>query len=355
LAGVRVLEFGAPGPVAHAARTLELLGADVVRVARSGSGAPSAAEAGRPHVELDLKQAADLAVAQDLAARADVLIEGFRPGVMDRIGLGGAACCALNPRLVYVRVSGWGREGARAQSAGHDLNYVATSGLLTMMTPAGAPGFVPPPVLADLAGGAHQVVVAALSGLVRRAGGAGGVVDVALIDGAVALTAPYWARRERPVDQRALERPFYRIYATADGAAIAVACIEDKFYARFLQGLRLAADDVPDRRDSANWPRLTALFGDIIAAGTRAEWTEVFGALDACVSPVLTPEEARRDSHLAGRRLLPTTPSGRVEPALPIRFDEATPTSAGDTGDIGAGPVDPSAVLHAWSREQHPD
>ncbi|MBM7516955.1 CaiB/BaiF CoA transferase family protein [Nocardioides nitrophenolicus] len=351
LVGVKVIEFSAPGPVAHAARTLALLGADVVRVVRPGAGAPSAADSGRPYVELDLKQAADLALAQGLATRADVLIEGFRPGVMDRIGLGGPECCALNLGLVYVRVSGWGREGVLAQSAGHDLNYVATSGLLSIMAPAGGSGFVPPPILADIAGGAHQVVVAALSGLVRRAHGAGGVVDVALIDGAVALTAPFWARRERPVDQQPLERPFYRTYPTADGSDIAVACIEDKFYARFLEGLGLAGEDVPDRRDSANWPRLTALFGEIIAGRSRAEWITVFGALDACVSPVLSPEEARRDPHLVGRGLLPTTLSGRVEPPLPIRYDGAPPTGV---DSAAARALDPGAVLSAWSHEQDP-
>lgn len=351
LAGVRIVEFGAPGPVAHGARILALLGADVVRVVRPGARTLSAADRGRPFVELDLKDPEALALARDLVERADVLIEGFRPDVMDRIGLGATACCTSNPRLVYVRVSGWGREGSLAQAAGHDLNYVATSGLLEVMTPAGAGGYVPPPILADLAGGAQQIVIAVLTGLVKRALSSGGVVDVALIDGAVALTSPYWARSERPADQQALVRPFYRTYLTADGARIAVACIEDKFYENFLQGLGLSAEEVPDRRDSARWPRLTALFADIIARRTGAEWNEVFRELDACVSPVLKPEAAQEYLRAAGRDLLPRSADGRTEPRLPLRFDETEPPAVGQAVSEA---VDPQVLLSSWCRKDDP-
>lgn len=349
LAGIKVLEFGAPGPVAHAGKTFGLLGADVVRIVRPGTKKPSPSEGGRPRVELDLKKEADLDVARDLAARADVLIEGFRPGVMDRIGLGGETCCALNRGLVYVRVSGWGREGKLAQAAGHDLNYVAASGLLSIMTPPGHAGFVPLPVLADIAGGAHMVVVAALTGLIRRSTQGGGIADVAMIDGAVALTEPFWSRRTRPVEQQPLARPFYRTYVTADGAQLAVACIEEKFYARFVDGLGLVARDLPDRSDSRNWARLTALFGDVIQKRTLAEWHVVFSELDACVSPVMTPDEARRHPHITSRGLLPATAAGHVQPRFPIRFDGAV--AAGAVGDEDARVLGATEVLAAWTSE----
>lgn len=327
LAGVSVVELGGIGPTPLACAILADLGATVVRVERPTGGAlPSGlSDIGirdRVVVRLDAKDATDRSTLATILEHADVAIEGFRPGVMERLGLGPDDVMATNPGLVYVRMTGWGQTGPRSSMAGHDINYLGVTGILAAI---GADEPVPPlNLVADYGGGATFAVIGALAALVdRQRTGRGRVVDAAMVDGAAILASPIrdllghglWVERRSSnlLDGGA---PFYRTYRCADGAAMAVGALEEPFYAAFVDGLGLDPGTLPDRMDPRSWPELTTRFAERFALRTRAEWTETFEGTDACVTPVLTFTEALDDPHAVARSAYRAVASGvRPTPA----------------------------------------
>ena len=358
LAGVRVVEVGGIGPGPFAAMMLSDLGADVVRVDRPEEDLrPTHAVLlrGRRSVVADLKSEHGLAVVLALVERADILLEGFRPGVAERLGFGPSVALERNPRLVYGRMTGWGQDGPYAALAGHDLTYLAVAGVLDAF--AGADGRPVPPLnlLGDFGGGGMMLALGVVSALWHaRESGQGQVVDAAIVDGVAAMTAMHqsmlasglWsaARGANLFDGGA---PFYRCYRTADDRWLAVGAIEPVFYDRFVRGLGLADAEVGAAQlDATQWPRLAALFADRVAARTLADWVAVFADLDACVAPVLTVQEARSDPHLAARASYAAVPGspGLVQPGPTPRFS-ATPTTAGPPA------TDPGAHTDAVERE----
>ncbi|MFI8853079.1 CaiB/BaiF CoA-transferase family protein [Streptomyces sp. 891-h] len=357
LAGVRVLELAGIGPGPFAAMTLADLGADVVRVDRPGGGALAVApeydvtNRNKRSVVLDLKQRAGVDAALSLAERADVLIEGFRPGVAERLGVGPEVCLARNPRLVYGRMTGWGQDGPLAQRAGHDIGYIAVTGALGMTGPAEGPPVAPANLLGDYAGGSLYLVIGILAALHHARGpqGAGQVVDAAIVDGTSHLTAMIQGLRAAGSwrDRRAANLldggcPFYGTYATSDGGHMAVGALEPAFYAEFVRLLGIA-DEAPPREDLAAWEELRELIAARFASRTRAEWTEVFQDTDACVAPVLSPAEAPSHPHLAARGTY-VEHSGITQPAPAPRFS-ATPTR------IASGPAEPGAHTAEVARD----
>lgn len=337
LDGIKVLEIGELGPVPHAAMQLADLGASVIRVERPsgglGVGGPgsTALLRGRRILQLDLKDPRSRDDFLALAHRADVLIEGFRPGVMERLGLGPEACSSANPGLIYARMTGWGQEGPRASQAGHDLSYLAVSGVLHMI---GWDGDPPPPplnVIGDYGAGSMLVLVGILSALIERGrSGQGQVIDCAVVDGIALLSQQLWAMRSEGSwrDDRGTNlldggAPFYCTYRCADGRYLAVAAMEPKFYARLLEVLGLDESDRPDQDDRACWPELKALIARRIATRSRDDWAADFASVDACVVPVLTPEEALVDSHAIERQMFEER-NGTVNVAPVPRFARTT-------------------------------
>jgi alpha-methylacyl-CoA racemase len=334
LAGLKVLEFAAIGPVPWCGMLLADLGARVVQVGRPDQRAQrdtlGAVNRGRQVVMLDLKSEEGVASALRLVEQADVLIEGLRPGVMERLGLGPDVCRSRNPRLVYGRMTGWGQTGPRAQQAGHDINYIALSGALHAIGPAERP--VPPlNLVGDFGGGAALLAVGLLSALWKaRATGQGSVVDAAMVDGSALLMATIFSRLQMGQwqDRRASNPldggvPWYDTYATQDGRFMAVGALEPAFYEALLQGLGLAGQ-VPDRADPAHWPALRQRFAEVFATRTREQWTAHFAPLDACVSPVLSMTEALTDPHLQARGSFAPWQGGQVPAAAPV-FDGRRP------------------------------
>lgn len=343
LTAVTVIEMEAIGPVPHCGLVLAELGADVLCIDRTaasglGIGLPrefNALAHGKRSIALDLKQAAGREAAMDLIATADILIEGFRPGVMERLGLGPAPCLARNPRLVYGRLSGWGEVGPLAARAGHDLNYLGLSGALAAMGPPDTPPPVPLNLIADFGGGAMQLAVGVLAAALRaRAFGRGQVVATSILEGTLALTpmmhgmraGAAWteARHDNVLDGGA---PFYRCYRTADGGHVAVGAIEGKFYRALLDGLGLG--DVLDpaaQMDKGRWPATHARLEAAFLARTRDEWAAHFVGTDACVTPVLTFAEAPLHPQNAG--VFTAAPAGWPVPRTAPRFSD--PVGEGD-------------------------
>ncbi|MFF2370910.1 CaiB/BaiF CoA transferase family protein [Agromyces sp. NPDC058110] len=320
LAGIRVVEFAGIGPAPFAAMLLADLGADVVRIDRPGpGGAPAIDQADttlrtRTVVAADLKDQEARDRVRDLVDRADVLVEGFRPGVMERLGLGPADLSARNPRLVYARMTGWGQTGPWAERVGHDLNYLSITGMLHAIGPADRPA-VPLNLVADYGGGAMFLVTGVLAALVERGvSGRGQVVDTAMVDGVGQLSHVFRAMLAdgRWHDERAANlldggTPYYDVYACADGRHVAVAPLEAPFYRALIAGLgddldpAVAAFDDAARLDPANWPAMRAAFTDAFGRRSRDDWTAVFDGTDACVTPVLAMAEAPRHPHLDAR------------------------------------------------------
>ncbi|SIS14790.1 CaiB/BaiF CoA transferase family protein [Williamsia sterculiae] len=314
LSGIRVLEFAGIGPGPHAAMMLADLGADVLRVQRAGTlptpGLPAdQLLRGRRVIEVDLKNPDDRAQITQLVAKADVLLEGFRPGVMERLGLGPDDLLDVNPRLVYGRMTGWGQDGPMAARAGHDINYISSTGLLHAIGRAGERPVPPLNMVGDFGGGSMFLVLGVLAALVeRQQSDRGQVVDAAMVDGASVLGQMIWAFRginlwtdERGTNMLDTGAPYYDVYETSDGKYMAVGAIEPQFYAQLLAGLGLSDADVPAQNDVASWPTLRATFTDVFKTRTRDEWAEVFAGTDACTTPVLTFAEAPDDPHMAAR------------------------------------------------------
>ena len=356
LHGLRIIEFDAIGPVPLAAMILADLGADVLRIARASAGffdnaGGAVLHRNRPHLSLDLKSPADRERAMDLVSRADAIIEGLRPGVMERLGLGPEACLARNPRLAYVRMTGWGQNGPLAERAGHDLNYIALTGALHAMGAADQPPPVPLNLVGDYGGGAMFAVVGLLSAVhSARATGRGQVVDVAMTDGTAVLSSLFHAlsagglwtsqRGENLLDGGA---PFYRCYACADGGHVAVGALEPPFFAALVSGLQLEFDPAA-QYDRSRWPELAQLLADAFAASPRDHWTALFQDTDACVTPVLSFNESAGHPHNHARGAMVHT-EGLAQPAPAPRFSDTPPAITPDR----RVPVDLAEALARWS------
>lgn len=310
LARVRVVELAGLGPAPLACMMLADMGADVVRIERPGAfvtpGTPDVIARGRSSVVLDLKTSDGRDGVRRLCDVADVVIEAFRPGVAERLGLGPDELRARNPRLVYCRMTGWGQDGPRAAEVGHDINYLSLTGALHAIGREEEP--VPPlNLVADYGGGTMFLLTGLLAALVERAAsGVGQVVDVAMVDGVSALMTSTWAKFDagNHVDRRRANSldgaaPFYDTYECADGGFVAVGCIEPQFWREFVRVLGF--DDVPDQGDRASWPRTKARVATALRTRTRDEWVALFDGVDACVTPVLTVGEALEDPHLRAR------------------------------------------------------
>lgn len=339
LAELRVLELEAIGPVPLAGAILSDLGADVVQVVRPGwfeKNQPlEASRRGRKFVELDLKSDEGRDRMLALAEEADVLLEGYRPGVLERLGIGPDVLLERNPRLVIGRMTGWGQEGKRSQQAGHDINYLSLTGHLSAITDPNCRPTVPLNLVADYGGGTMFLLLGVVSALFERANsGQGQVIDAAMVDGASMLGHSVWSMMGsgRWIDQSRSNlldggRPWYDVYATKDHRYMAVGAIEPQFYAELLEGLSLE-DIAPDRSDEANFPKLRALFTEKFASETQEHWTNVFADTDACVTPVLTYTEATQDPHMQSRGIHIDI-EGVTQPAPAPRFSRtktATPT-----------------------------
>lgn len=316
LSGLRILEFDGLGPVTFAGMMLADLGADVLRLSRSAAaGAAAFSEVGgavlhrgRAAVGVNLKDPADVASVLDLVGAADAVIEGFRPGVMERLGLGPDVCAARNPRLVYGRITGWGQTGPMATQVGHDINYIALSGALHALGEPDRPPRPPLNLLGDYGGGAMMLVTGVLAAMLEaKATGRGRTVDAAMTDGSALLMSLFQALGARGLwsETRGANlldggAPFYRCYTCRDGRFVAVGALEPQFYAALIAGLDLAAETAP-QFDLAGWPDLHARLEAIFATRDRDDWAAHFADADACVTPVLTLAEAARHPHNAAR------------------------------------------------------
>jgi alpha-methylacyl-CoA racemase len=366
LHGTRVVELAGIGPAPFAAMLLADLGADVLRVDRPGGGlmtGPPELELlarGRPSVALDLKHPDAAATVLDLVDEADVLLEGFRPGVAERLGVGPDACLGRNPRLVYGRMTGWGQDGPLAQAAGHDIDYIAVAGALHGIGRAGGPPQVPANLLGDFGGGALYLVTGVLAGLLHaRATGEGQVVDAAIVDGAAhlgtmlagMLAGGGW-RAQRGTNLLDTGAPFYDVYACADGEHVAVGALEPQFWSAMCERLApyVGADPLPDRADPRQWGALRARLTEVFATRTRAEWDAVFDGSDACVAPVLTVAEAAEHPHLAARGTY-VEHAGVVQPAPAPRFSATPATLTTPPARPGADTV---AALRRWGVDPEP-
>ena len=348
LRGVRIVELGGIGPVPHASMLLADLGADLVSVRRPHTppGLDDALRRGTRFVEADLKDPGDRDAILRLTDRANVAIEGFRPGVAERLGIGPDECLAGNPRLIYGRMTGWGQHGPRAAEAGHDINYIGLTGVLNAIGPDGTPPPPPLNLIGDFGGGSLFLVTGVLAALLERErSGRGQVIDAAIVDGTAALSQLVWALRGSGVwtsgrwanllDGGA---PFYTTYECADGRCVAVGALEPQFYTELLAGLGLADADLPAQLDRTGWPVLRAAFARIFAERTRDDWARSFTGTDACVTPVLSFGEAASDEHLESRD---TLRDGLATPAP--RFSRTPP------GEPSAPPREPTPLDTIWS------
>jgi alpha-methylacyl-CoA racemase len=339
---VKVLELGGIGPGPHAAMVLADLGADVVRVRRPGGLQMPAEEfdllhRGKRIVDLDVKKEPGKLL--ELAAKADVLLDGFRPGTCERLGIGPEDCAAVNPRLIFARITGWGQDGPSAKVAGHDINYLSQTGALSAIGYRDRPPVAPLNLVADFGGGSMFVLLGIVAALYERErSGQGQVIDAAMVDGVSVLSQMAWTMKSTGTLKDERESfmldggaPFYRTYETADGKYMAVGAIEPQFFARLLAGLGLTPSDVPNQLDEGAFPEVHALFAEEFASKTRDEWTEIFAGTDACVTPVLTWREAARNDHLRARSTIVT--ANGVDQAAPAPRFSRTPS-----GPIGSPP-----------------
>ena len=360
LRGVKIIELAGIGPCPMCAMLLAELGADVVRVDRpadSGLGIGMAPEhrllhRSRPSIAVDLKHPDGVETVLRLVDGADALIEGFRPGVTERLGIGPKDCAARNPGLVYGRVTGWGQDGPLAGAAGHDLDYIALTGALDAIGRRGAPPTPPLNLVGDFGGGALYLALGVVAALYEaRESGRGQTVDAAMIDGAASLMTSAYALRaagvgDGPRGENVLDggAHFYEVYETSDGQYVAVAPVEPKFYAELLERIGLDPGDAPHSMDRADWPASKAQLAARFRTRTRDEWCEVLEGTDACFAPVLGMDEAHRHPHNAARATF-VEHDGIVQPNAAPRFDR-TP------GGIRCSPPAPAsgtrAVLADW-------
>jgi alpha-methylacyl-CoA racemase len=355
LDGVRIVELAGIGPAPFAAMVLADLGADIVRVDRAGGGSGFARmdvmNRGRRSVAVDLKHPDGVQVVLRLAAESDALIEGFRPGVAERLGVGPEPCLDRNPRLVYGRMTGWGQDGPYAAEAGHDITYAAVAGALAHIGRAGQPPTPPLNLVADFGGGGMLLALGVVSAVLSaRETGHGQVVDAAMVDGVALLMAPFFMAlrsgfftNERGTNLLDSGAPFYDSYACADGRYVAVGALEPQFYAALVAGLGLDAASLGEQNDKANWPAMRARFAATFLTRTRDEWVAHFAGRDACVAPVNTTEETLGDAHLVARGTVVEV-DGVPQPAPAPRFsgtpaavDRPAPEAGEHSDEILAG------------------
>jgi alpha-methylacyl-CoA racemase len=344
LAGIRVLELAGIGPAPFCCMLLADMGAEVLRVDRptpADFGLPGTPELqllnrGRRSIAVDLKDAEGVALVRQLVAQADVLLEGFRPGVTERLGLGPDEMLALNPRLVYGRMTGWGQDGPLAQRAGHDINYIGLTGALDAIGTAGGAPVPPLNLVGDFGGGALYLAFGIACALLEsRTSGKGQVVDAAIVDGTSSLLTAVFGKladgawsRQRGDNLLSGGRPWYGVYETRDGRHVSVGAVEQRFYLELLERTGLASDPgLRERDDPQVWPRLRERLAAAFRSRTRDEWTEVMAGSDACVAPVLTVDEAPADPHLRARSVH-VERAGVLQPAPAPRLSR-TPAAIG--------------------------
>ena len=360
LAGVRIVEMSGIGPAPFCGMLLADLGADVLRIDRLSAidlGFPvpprfDLLNRGKRAAAVDIKAADGIALVKSLVAQADILIEGFRPGVMERLGLGPDVCLAANPRLIYGRMTGYGQSGPMRDRAGHDINYIAMTGALHAIGDVDGPPMPPMNLVGDFAGGSLYLAMGLLAALHEtKSSGKGQVIDAAMVDGVASLMAMVtglkqaglWlnARGANAVDGGA---PWYGAYRTADGKYMAVGALEHRFYLAFIEKIGLSAKDLPDQHDRSRWPELRTLIAAAFAERSRDDWEQIFAGSDACVAPVLDMDECLTHP-LAVERGNYAVVDGVIGPAPAPKFSR-TP------GAIRCGTMDPRqdtrAALSAW-------
>jgi alpha-methylacyl-CoA racemase len=356
LQGLRVVELAGIGPGPHAAMILGDLGADVVRVDRptAKNGAISDAMLrNRRSVTADLKSDEGRQFVLDLVAKADVLIEGFRPGVTERLGLGPEDCAEVNEKLVYARMTGWGQDGPRALQAGHDINYISLNGVLHAIGRKDERPVPPLNLAGDFGGGSMFLLLGILSALwERQTSGKGQVVDAAMIDGSSVLIQMMWAFRAQGVwtDERGTNMldtgaPYYDTYETADGKYFAIGAIEPQFYAELLAKLGLDPEALPGQNDISRWDELRTVFTEVFKTKDRDDWAAVFAGSDACATPVLAFGEVLDEAHITERSTFYETQHG-LQPMPAPRFSRSEPAVPSPPPLIGA---DNDAVLRDWA------
>jgi alpha-methylacyl-CoA racemase len=358
LQGIRLLEIAGIGPGPYCAMVLADMGAEVVRVVRPGPSqfgerpAYDLLSRGRRSICVDLKRPAGTDAVLRLCERADGLFEGFRPGVMERLGLGPDVCLARNPRLVYGRMTGFGQDGPLAQAAGHDIDYIALAGVLAHIGRAGQPPTPPINLIGDFGGGGLLLAFGMVCALLERVrSGKGQVVDAAMVDGAAALMTIFHGAQQsgfwkdgagtNMLDSGA---PFYDVYETADGKYGAIGAIEPQFFAALLAKLGLDAEALPDQNDPAGWPILRERFGALFRTRSRDAWCEILEGSEACFAPVLTMAEARSHPHARARGSFVDV-AGVAQPRPAPRFSR---TDSAVQGPPVAGGANTDEVLSEW-------
>jgi alpha-methylacyl-CoA racemase len=349
LEGIRIVELAGLGPAPFAGMMLSDAGADIIRIDRFERATyPPHQDAhvdlmnrGRRSVAVDLKHPDGVALVLRLAEAADGLMEGFRPGVAERLGFGPDVCLARNPKLVFGRMTGWGQEGPMAQAAGHDIDYIALAGALEPVGRAGQPPLPPLNLVGDFGGGGMLLAFGMLAAIISAGQtGKGQVVDAAMVDGAASLMTMTFTMRASgmwpgPRGTNLLDTGahFYEVYETSDGGFIGVGAIEPQFYAALIRLVGLEGEDLPPQMDRESWPRMKERFAQLFAAKTRAEWEAIFEGSDACAAPVLSPDEAPEHPHNRFRQTF-TEVAGVVQPSPSPRF-------VGTPGSIRRPPPNP--------------
>jgi len=362
LAGYRIIEIAGIGPGPFAAMMLADMGAEVIRVERAQSTKGPSPD--RPHVDvtlrgrrsiaIDLKHADGVATLLDLVERADALIEGFRPGVMERLGAGPDECRSRNPKLVYGRMTGWGQDGPYADAAGHDINYISLAGALAHFRRAGQPPTPPLNMVGDFGGGGMFLAFGVVCALLEaQRSGAGQVVDAAMVDGSAVLMTMFWMLKdvglfdELAPGSNLLDSgaPFYDAYECSDGKFVSIGSIEPQFYAELIRLLELGDDAAfANQMDTSSWPDLKVRLGDRFKTRTRDEWCELMEMTDVCFAPVLTLTEAAEHPHNVERQTF-VEANGKLQPAPAPRFSRTAPV-------IGSAPAfagqHSREILHDW-------
>lgn len=360
LCGLRVLEVGGVGPGPFCTMLLSDMGAEVIRIDRKHvgeSGLPidrkfEVAFRGKRSVAMDLKESVAVQAVLRMVARADVLVEGFRPGVMERLGLGPELCLEINPRLVYGRMTGWGQDGPMAKAAGHDLNYIALSGALHAIGRKGGPPEIPLNLIGDFGGGSMYLAFGIMCALHEaRISGKGQVVDAAMLDGATSLmgmvygmfAAGYW-KDERGSNRLDSGAPWYDVYETKDGKWVAVGSTENTFYLNTLKLMGLSPDDFADQHDRSGWPAMKEAFTSVFRTRTRDEWVATFEGTETCFSPVLSLAEAPTHPHQRARGNFLEL-AGVIQPAPAPRFSRSQGAVQGPPPEVGEHTEE---VLREW-------
>lgn len=360
LAGVKIIEFGGVGPGPFCAMVLSDMGAEVLRVDRttpSGLGVKKevrfdTTRRGRRSIAVDMKSEGGRNVVKKLIAQADGLIEGFRPGVMERLGFGPEESLADNPKLVYGRMTGWGQDGPLANHVGHDINYLAISGALSMIGRQGQPPSIPLNLVADLGGGGMYLALGMLAALFEAKGsGKGQVVDAAILDGVASLLTTFYGYTSGGLWNEDRERnlidggaPWYNVYETSDGKFVSVGAVEAKFYHQLLKAMGLENSDLPEQFDREKWPEMKKIFADVFVKKTRDQWDAIMVGYDACYAPVLTLNEASRHPQYTERQAF-TEIDGAIHPAPAPRFSRTVSEIQGPPRADGA---DTDAALADW-------